>query len=214
MRYRQAGPLKIRTKLPSKRLRRSTHGLRNHRHPHQGRALRRSLPDRLHPSQERRAAFEAATQLYIDPVGCIDCGACIPACTSDVIFIADDRPRTRKSFWLRMRLLRVPPAATVGPCPSSVWAGSSRFHYTYCSSPELTSFEPIRMAVVPRTTNQVSNRHSPTRMLAYLPLIFACGQFFDDLTQFLWPICPKARHHSIEQQDQGNDRNQIRPEQP
>src|ERR1700676_1216716 len=66
----------------------------------------------------------------------------------------------------------------------------------------------------PRITNQVSNRRSPTRMLAYLPLIFACGQFIDDHTQFLWPICPQAGHHSIEQEDQGNDGNQIRPEQP
>src|ERR1019366_8690963 len=51
-------------------------------------------------------------------------------------------------------------------------------------------------------------------MLADLPLVFACGQFFDEFPQFLWPIGPKARHHSIEQQHQGNDRNQIRPEQP
>src|ERR1700676_5043515 len=65
----------------------------------------------------------------------------------------------------------------------------------------------------PRITNQVSDRHSPTRMLAYLPLIFAGCQFVDDLTQFPWPICPKAGHHSIEQKHKGNDGNQIRPEQ-
>src|ERR1039458_5291209 len=68
----------------------------------------------------------------------------------------------------------------------------------------------------PPTTNQVSNWRLARRscMLADLPPIFACGQSFDDLSQFLWPICPKAGHHSIEQQDQRNDRNQIRPEQP
>src|ERR1700687_388462 len=66
----------------------------------------------------------------------------------------------------------------------------------------------------PRIANHVSNWHSPTRVFAYLPLIFADCQFVDNLTQFLWPICSKAGHHSIEQKDQGNDRNQIRPEQP
>ena len=38
--------------------------------------------DCIHPKKDD-PKFEAETQLYIDPAGCIDCGACIPACTSD-----------------------------------------------------------------------------------------------------------------------------------
>ena len=53
--------------------------------------------DCIHPKKDE-AQFEAATQLYIDPVGCIDCGACIPACTSDSIFTADDLPDDKKEF--------------------------------------------------------------------------------------------------------------------
>jgi len=42
--------------------------------------------------------FEAATQMYVDPVGCIDCGACVPVCTSDSIFLVDDLPAESKRF--------------------------------------------------------------------------------------------------------------------
>ena len=37
--------------------------------------------DSIHPKQDE-PGFEAATQMYVNPEGCIDCGACIPACTS------------------------------------------------------------------------------------------------------------------------------------
>jgi NAD-dependent dihydropyrimidine dehydrogenase PreA subunit len=30
--------------------------------------------------------------LYIDPVECIDCGACVPVCPVSAIFAADDLP--------------------------------------------------------------------------------------------------------------------------
>lgn len=53
--------------------------------------------DCIHPKKDE-PKFEAATQLYIDPAGCIDCGACIPACTSDSIFTADDLPEDKKEF--------------------------------------------------------------------------------------------------------------------
>jgi NAD-dependent dihydropyrimidine dehydrogenase PreA subunit len=33
--------------------------------------------DCIHPKKDE-PAFEAATQLYVDPSGCIDCGACVP----------------------------------------------------------------------------------------------------------------------------------------
>ena len=33
--------------------------------------------DCIHPRKDA-AGFENATQLYIDPIECIDCGACVP----------------------------------------------------------------------------------------------------------------------------------------
>jgi ferredoxin len=35
---------------------------------------------------------------YVDPEGCIDCGARIPACTSDSIFVAEEPPKDKKAF--------------------------------------------------------------------------------------------------------------------
>jgi NAD-dependent dihydropyrimidine dehydrogenase PreA subunit len=53
--------------------------------------------DCIHPKKDE-AAFEAATQLYVDPAGCIDCGACVPVCTSDSIHPIDDLPEELKAF--------------------------------------------------------------------------------------------------------------------
>ena len=53
--------------------------------------------DCIHPKKDE-AGFEAAAQLYVDPVGCIDCGACVPACTSDSIHPAEDLPEDLKPF--------------------------------------------------------------------------------------------------------------------
>jgi NAD-dependent dihydropyrimidine dehydrogenase PreA subunit len=36
--------------------------------------------------------------MYVDPESCIDCGACIPACTSDSIHALDDVPEDKKHF--------------------------------------------------------------------------------------------------------------------
>jgi ferredoxin--NADP+ reductase len=47
--------------------------------------------DAIHPTATE-PAFEAATQLYINPAECMDCGACIAECTVDAIFPADDVP--------------------------------------------------------------------------------------------------------------------------
>ena len=49
--------------------------------------------DYLHPKKDE-ATFEAETQLYIDPVECIDCGACVPVCPVSAIF-APRRPARR-----------------------------------------------------------------------------------------------------------------------
>ena len=36
--------------------------------------------------------------MYVDPEGCIDSGACIPACTSDSIHALEDVPEEKKEF--------------------------------------------------------------------------------------------------------------------
>jgi NAD-dependent dihydropyrimidine dehydrogenase PreA subunit len=40
----------------------------------------------------------SAIQLFVDPEDCIDCGACIPICTSDAIHALDDVPDEKKPF--------------------------------------------------------------------------------------------------------------------
>ena len=47
--------------------------------------------DCIHPKKED-ARFPFEQQLYIDPVECIDCGACVPVCPASAIFAADDLP--------------------------------------------------------------------------------------------------------------------------
>ena len=53
--------------------------------------------DCIHPKKDE-STFDTAAQLYIDPAGCIDCGACVPVCTSDSIHSADDLPEDLKQF--------------------------------------------------------------------------------------------------------------------
>lgn len=53
--------------------------------------------DCIHPKKDE-AAFEAAKQLFVDPVECIDCGACVPVCTSDSIYALEDLPEEKKEF--------------------------------------------------------------------------------------------------------------------
>ena len=53
--------------------------------------------DCIHPRKDE-GDFESATMLYIHPDECIDCGACVPACTSDSIFVADELPEDKKEF--------------------------------------------------------------------------------------------------------------------
>jgi ferredoxin len=36
--------------------------------------------------------------LYIDPVECIDCGACVPVCPVSAIFALDDLPEKWAEF--------------------------------------------------------------------------------------------------------------------
>lgn len=47
--------------------------------------------DCIHPRKDERD-FEGTPQLYIDPVECIDCGACVPVCPVSAIFAEADLP--------------------------------------------------------------------------------------------------------------------------
>jgi ferredoxin len=53
--------------------------------------------DCIHPKKDE-PTFETDKQLYINPDDCIDCGACVPVCTSDSIFAVDDLPDDKKHF--------------------------------------------------------------------------------------------------------------------
>ncbi len=53
--------------------------------------------DCIHPKQDE-ADFEAATQLYVDPEACIDCGACVPVCPTNSIFILEELPPDKADF--------------------------------------------------------------------------------------------------------------------
>lgn len=48
--------------------------------------------------EDKRKTVLAKIQLYIDPVACIDCGACEPECPVDAIFEADNVPAKWKRY--------------------------------------------------------------------------------------------------------------------
>ena len=59
--------------------------------------------DCIHPKKDTqyedgRPGFDSVAQLFIDAVECIDCGACVPACTSDSIYTQEDLPDDKKQF--------------------------------------------------------------------------------------------------------------------
>lgn len=58
--------------------------------------------DCIHPKkntgyEDGRTGFDEVQQLYIDPVECIDCGACVPVCPVSAIFPLEDLPEK----WMR-----------------------------------------------------------------------------------------------------------------
>jgi NAD-dependent dihydropyrimidine dehydrogenase PreA subunit len=53
--------------------------------------------DCIHPKKDEEA-FASEEMLYIDPVECIDCGACVPVCPVSAIFVLDDLPEKWKAF--------------------------------------------------------------------------------------------------------------------
>lgn len=53
--------------------------------------------DCIHPKKDE-SDFEPSDQLFIDPVECIDCGACVPVCPVSAIFAGDDLPEKWAAF--------------------------------------------------------------------------------------------------------------------
>ena len=53
--------------------------------------------DCIHPKKDE-PAHASEEMLYIDPVECIDCGACVPVCPVSAIFALDDLPEKWKAF--------------------------------------------------------------------------------------------------------------------
>ena len=53
--------------------------------------------DCIHPKKDEPNHAEAE-MLYIDPVECIDCGACVPVCPVSAIFALDDLPEKWNDF--------------------------------------------------------------------------------------------------------------------
>ena len=53
--------------------------------------------DCIHPKKDE-TPYPDQEQLFIDPVECIDCGACVPVCPVSAIFAADDLPEKWKHF--------------------------------------------------------------------------------------------------------------------
>ena len=54
--------------------------------------------DCIHPRKNEEAEFVKEPQLYIDPVECIDCGACVPVCPVSAIFALDDLPKKWEEY--------------------------------------------------------------------------------------------------------------------
>src|SRR5665647_1283737 len=53
--------------------------------------------DCIHPRKDE-TDFATAELLYIHPDECIDCGACVPACPVEAIFVLDEVPEKWKRF--------------------------------------------------------------------------------------------------------------------
>ncbi|HVN05922.1 MAG TPA: ferredoxin family protein [Bryobacteraceae bacterium] len=53
--------------------------------------------DCIHPKKDE-PGYADSELLYIDPVECIDCGACVPVCPVSAIFALDDLPEKWADF--------------------------------------------------------------------------------------------------------------------
>jgi NAD-dependent dihydropyrimidine dehydrogenase PreA subunit len=71
--------------------------------------------DCIHP-RKNEADFAAAAPLYIDPVECIDCGACVPVCPVSAIFALEDLPDKWKRYAEMNGVDPTSPTANKRPC--------------------------------------------------------------------------------------------------
>ena len=53
--------------------------------------------DCIHPKSDEDK-FTEVTQLYVDPATCIDCGACIPVCPTNSIYVEGELPENLAEF--------------------------------------------------------------------------------------------------------------------
>ena len=53
--------------------------------------------DCIHPTKNG-AGFAEAPHLYVNPVDCIDCGACVPVCPTNSVFPIDEVPPELAEF--------------------------------------------------------------------------------------------------------------------
>ena len=53
--------------------------------------------DCIHPKKDE-AGFAEATQLYVNPNDCIDCGACVPVCPTNSMFPLEEVPAEQAHF--------------------------------------------------------------------------------------------------------------------
>jgi NAD-dependent dihydropyrimidine dehydrogenase PreA subunit len=51
----------------------------------------------IHPTKDE-AGFDTAPHLYVNPGECIDCGACVPVCPTNSVYVLDDLPEECKAF--------------------------------------------------------------------------------------------------------------------
>ena len=53
--------------------------------------------DCIHPRKDE-PGFAEASQLFVDPVACIDCGACVPVCESSSMYALGELPDNLMAF--------------------------------------------------------------------------------------------------------------------
>ena len=53
--------------------------------------------DCIHPKEDEEGYAEAP-QLFIHPEECIDCGACVPVCPTESIFVLEEVPEEKQEF--------------------------------------------------------------------------------------------------------------------
>jgi len=84
--------------------------------------------DCIHPKKDE-AGHGEAEQLFIDPVECIDCGACVPVCPVSAIYAGDDLPE---------KCVTVPPASSTSNTPAEVSQGFKLNSQKPSSRPQAT----------------------------------------------------------------------------